>query len=95
MQTCTLKYNNQEGKATILDNGTKFVIPIYQRPYSWTDEQLRKFISDIFTSFWGNDGISNEEPMFIGTMQLSTKNINNEQDIFRWSTKAHNFSNIY
>lgn len=80
-KTCTLKYNNQEGKATILDNGTKFVIPIYQRPYSWTDEQLRKFISDIFTSFWGNDGISNEEPMFIGTMQLSTKNINNEQDI--------------
>lgn len=80
-KTCTLKYNKQEGKATILDNGTKFVIPIYQRPYSWTDEQLRKFISDIFTSFWGNDGISNEEPMFIGTMQLSTKNINKEQDI--------------
>lgn len=80
-KTCTLKYNNQEGKATILDNGTKFVIPIYQRPYSWTDEQLRKFISDIFTSFWGNDSISNEEPMFIGTMQLSTKTINNEQDI--------------
>lgn len=80
-KTCTLKYNNQEGKATILDNGTKFVIPIYQRPYSWEEEQLRKFISDIFTSFWGNDGISNEESMFIGTMQLSTKNKNNEQDI--------------
>lgn len=60
-KTCTLKYNNQEGKATILDNGTKFIIPIYQRPYSWTDEQLRKFISDIFTSFCGNDGKSNEE----------------------------------
>lgn len=80
-KTCTLKYNNQEGRATILDNGNKFVIPIYQRPYSWTDEQLRKFVSDIFTSFWGNDGNSNEEPMFIGTMQLSTKNNHNEQDV--------------
>jgi hypothetical protein len=80
-KTCTLKYNNQESHATILDNGTKYVIPIYQRPYSWTEKQLRKFISDIFTSFWGNEGNSNEEPMFIGTMQLSTKNSNNEQDI--------------
>ena len=80
-KTCTLKYNNQEGNATILNNGTNYIIPIYQRPYSWTDEQLRKFISDIFISFWGNDGNSDKEPMFIGTMQLSTKNANNEQDI--------------
>jgi hypothetical protein len=80
-KTCTLKYNNQEGNSTILDNEAKYIIPIYQRPYSWTDEQLRKFISDIFTSFWGNDGNSIEEPMFIGTMQLSTKNDNNEQEI--------------
>lgn len=80
-KTCTLKYNNHEGKTTILNNGKNYIIPIYQRPYSWTDEQLRKFISDIFISFWGNDGNSDKEPMFIGTMQLSTKNANNEQDI--------------
>ena len=80
-KTCALKYNNQEGKATILDNATSYVIPIYQRPYSWTEEQLRKFIADIFNSFWGIDSNSNEEPLFIGTMQLSTKNPNNEQDI--------------
>lgn len=80
-KTCTLKYNSQEGKSTILDNETKFVIPIYQRPYSWTDGQLQKFVFDIFNSFWGNDGNSIEEPMFIGTMQLSTKNNNHEQEI--------------
>lgn len=80
-KTCTLKYNNQEGRATILNNEAKYIIPIYQRPYSWTDEQLRKFISDIFTSFWGNDGNSKEEPMFIGTMQLSTINDNQEQEV--------------
>jgi uncharacterized protein with ParB-like and HNH nuclease domain len=80
-KTCSLRYNKQKGRATILDAGVKFVIPIYQRPYSWGDEQLRKFISDIFTSFWGNDGDSKEEPMFIGTMQLSTKNYKDEQEI--------------
>lgn len=80
-KTCTLKYNSQEGKTTIFGSDTKYVIPIYQRPYSWSDEQIRKFLSDIFTSFWGNDGNSAEEPMFIGTMQLSNKNDNNEQDI--------------
>ena len=80
-KTCTLRYNNQEGNASILGNEVKYIIPIYQRPYSWTDEQVRKFISDIFTSFWGNDGIADEEPMFIGTMQLSAKNDSNEQNI--------------
>ena len=80
-KTCTLKYNHQEGNGTILDVGNKYIIPIFQRPYSWTDEQIKKFIFDIFISFWGNDGNSNEEPMFIGTMQLSNKNENNEQEI--------------
>lgn len=80
-KTCTLKYNRQEGNATILGNGINYVIPIYQRPYSWTNEQLRTFISDLFISFWGNDTNSLEEPMFIGTMQLSIKNEKNEQDI--------------
>lgn len=80
-QTCTLKYNSQKGMSTILGNDTRYTIPIYQRPYSWTEEQVRKFISDIFTSFWGNEGNAPEEPMFIGTMQLSAKSANNEQEI--------------
>ncbi|MEY4572395.1 MAG: hypothetical protein RLZ10_1634 [Bacteroidota bacterium] len=80
-KTCSLRYNTQKGKATILDSGVKYVIPIYQRPYSWGDEQLRKFISDIFISFWGNDGDSSAEPIFIGTMQLSSKNYLDEQEI--------------
>ncbi|OJX49784.1 MAG: hypothetical protein BGO88_08490 [Flavobacterium sp. 38-13] len=80
-KTSTLKYNNQEDKSIILYDNAKYIIPIYQRPYSWTDEQLRTFIIDIFYSFWGNDGNSPSEPMFIGTMQLSHRNKNNEQDI--------------
>jgi hypothetical protein len=80
-KTCTLKYNNQEGNGTILGNNPNYIIPIYQRPYSWTEEQLRKFISDIFISFWGNDANSIQEPMFIGTMQLTAENENKEQEI--------------
>ena len=80
-KTCTLKVNSQEGHSTILGNGIKYVIPIYQREYSWKVEQIKKFLSDILASFWGNDGSSESEPMFIGTMQLSTKNSDNEQHI--------------
>lgn len=79
-KTCTLKYNNQGG-AFILDDKTKYVIPIFQRPYSWTEEELNKFITDIFSSFWGNGDTIIEEPIFIGTMQLSYKQKPNVQEI--------------
>lgn len=79
-KTCTLKYNNENN--IILENGTKYIIPIYQRTYSWTTEQIRKFLSDIFLSYWGSDGNIIEEPMFIGTMQLTRKNnVGDEQQI--------------
>jgi len=79
--TYTLKIEN--GGKIILDQNIKYIIPIYQRPYSWSHEQIRKFISDIFLSFWGNDGISDSEPMFIGTMQLSEKEKINESELYQ------------
>src|SRR5690554_3861616 len=83
-KTCTLKYNSQEQKSTVLNKATKYVIPIYQRPYSWGMDNIQKLISDIFISYWGSDeSVKNivEEPMFIGTMQLSVINGNNEQEV--------------
>lgn len=81
-QTCTLRRNSQLHGGVLLDGVKKYVIPIYQRPYSWTDGQIKKFISDIFVSYWGSDATSLvREPMFIGTMQLSTPNEGNEQQI--------------
>ncbi len=74
-KTVTLKYNNQSENAIIFENGAKYIIPIYQRPYSWTEDQIKKFVSDIFISYWGIDKQIIEEPMFIGTMQLSEKKL--------------------
>jgi len=71
--TCTLKYNNQSNGNSLFRENLKYVVPIYQRPYSWEYEQIRKFLSDIVLSFWGNDGESEPEAMFIGTMQLSER----------------------
>ena len=71
--TCTLKYNSQNNGDTVLNGNKYYIIPIYQRPYSWTEEQIKKFISDIFRSFYGYDKKTPSEPMFIGTMQLSEK----------------------
>lgn len=78
--TYTLKSSNNQYKQ-ILREGANYVIPIYQRPYSWTEDQLSKFISDLFDSFWGSNKKGEPEPMFIGTMQLSKVNKNGEQDI--------------
>ena len=64
-KTCRLMatMTQSDGKASILDNRTKYTIPIYQREYSWGWEQISRFVGDIFKGFWGaeeekrNDGI--------------------------------------
>jgi hypothetical protein len=80
-KTCTLKYNQKSTGKTILENGVKYIIPIYQRPYSWTEDQIKKFIDDIFFSYWGNDGNSPQDFIFIGTMQLSERQSKDEQEV--------------
>jgi uncharacterized protein with ParB-like and HNH nuclease domain len=80
-----------KGSKSILDSSKQYVIPIYQRPYSWTEHQLTKFISDIFSSFSGYDGGSLPEAMFIGTMQLSKKNDLGKQDIIDGQQRLSTF----
>lgn len=60
----TLCANSSEKKCLLIDN-RYYEIPIYQREYSWGEEQVGRFIRDIF------EGYERKEPMFIGTMQLS------------------------
>ncbi|MEI6143762.1 MAG: DUF262 domain-containing protein, partial [Mariniphaga sp.] len=49
----------------------QYVVPIYQRPYSWEKAQIERFINDIFANYWGEESLSIPETMFIGTMELS------------------------
>lgn len=80
-KTCTLKYNLQDSGHIILSENSKYIIPVYQRPYSWTAEAIQKFIDSIFISFWGNDGNAPEDALFIGTMQLAEKDNQVEQEV--------------
>ena len=73
--TCRIKKTGKhnDGKSSLLDGKTSYVIPVYQREYSWGKNEIYRFITDIFRGFWGSDDKHSLicEPMFIGTMQLS------------------------
>ena len=28
-----------------------YIVPVYQRPYSWEDEQINTLLNDVFTSY--------------------------------------------
>lgn len=73
-------------KADLLSPSSYYRVPIYQREYSWSEEQVGRLLRDIFIGFWGaecNQII--KDPLFIGTMQLSQKRFvsdhESEQDI--------------
>ena len=51
--------------AGVFSQNKRYRVPIYQRPYSWGENELRRFVEDL------NQAVKNKEPVFIGTMQLS------------------------
>ncbi|MEP2025411.1 DUF262 domain-containing HNH endonuclease family protein [Reichenbachiella sp.] len=89
--TFTLKTKDNNSQNSILDNEVMYEIPIFQRPYSWTEEQVRKFISDIFISFWGYNKLNQPEPMFIGTMQLTGIKKDKTQEIIDGQQRLSTF----
>lgn len=73
----TIEVNKQSVKQ-LLETGkvNKFIIPEYQRPYAWTDEQIQTLFEDLveYTE------IDNESTYFLGTI-VSYENENDEQEI--------------
>lgn len=68
------KGNDEDEHKSVFDTSTKYIIPIYQRPYSWSEKEIIPFITDLFNNYLGIDkSAKSSEPMFIGTMQLSEK----------------------
>jgi hypothetical protein len=84
-QTKTLLNSSDNESQPLLTNEIRFIIPIYQRPYSWEERDVERLLNDLLRSFKNEDIEFLKEPMFIGTMQLSEKRFveNNiyEQDI--------------
>lgn len=51
----------------------KFVIPTYQRPYVWKEEQINKLLKDCAIAFLTNIVTNIDKPYFIGTILTSDK----------------------
>jgi hypothetical protein len=54
---------------SLLSESVSYCIPIYQRPYSWGESEIRRFLSDIFKAV--KETQKSPEPIFGGTMQFS------------------------
>lgn len=46
----------------------RFFVPVYQRPYSWEDKEVKSLLDDIYVAF--NEGAYGAEPAFMGTLFL-------------------------
>ncbi|WP_107949277.1 DUF262 domain-containing protein [Lysinibacillus parviboronicapiens] len=73
----TIEVNKQSVKQ-LLETGkvNKFIIPEYQRPYAWSDEQIQTLFEDLVEYTKNN----NESTYFLGTI-VSYENENGEQEI--------------
>lgn len=74
--------NKNDGKASLFrpeNKDVKYIIPIYQREYSWGEYQIIPFLDSIVNGFREYDEeleekfVLKKDPLFIGTMQLSQR----------------------
>lgn len=77
----TISVNKQTIEQFLLNARRKpFVIPEYQRPYSWTNEQIETLFRDIWEFTSNNGGTENDGTYFLGSI-VSYENENGEQEI--------------
>ena len=71
--------NNLSSNQSLLKDNFRYIIPIYQRAYSWNETEINRLLDDLFRGYWGEkteDGLEQTismEPMFVGTMQLTNE----------------------
>lgn len=81
MGTTTISVNKQTIEEFLLNARTKtFLIPEYQRPYSWTSEQIDTLFNDIWEFTCNEGGSDREGTYFLGSI-VSYENSNREQEI--------------
>ena len=67
-----------------VNEGEGYSIPIYQRPYSWEEKNIKDFLGSIFDAFKEVNEIKSEtnaKPVFFGTIQLDLNKDDNTLDI--------------
>lgn len=67
-----------------VNEGERYSIPIYQRPYSWEEKNIKDFLASIFDAFKEVNEEkckANVKPVFFGTIQLDHNKDNNTLDI--------------
>jgi hypothetical protein len=72
-RSCTLARNATSPADVLWQEGLVFRVPVYQRAYSWKEAEVRRLLGDLLANFLGLNGRPVEEPMFIGTMQLTER----------------------
>lgn len=77
----TINVNKQSVK-DLLGNGTKnpFVIPEYQRPYAWTEDEITTLFDDLWDFATTSGGTNNDGTYFLGCI-VSYENEDKEQEI--------------
>ncbi|MCK1220671.1 DUF262 domain-containing protein [Streptococcus uberis] len=78
--TTTISVDKRSVKQ-LLESGKnkRFVIPEYQRPYAWNDEQIQVLFDDL-TEYTHNNTDDDDNPYFLGTI-VSYENEDHEQEI--------------
>ena len=65
MKISTSRYSPKE----IVGNNIRFRIPLYQRPYTWGEKQVKQLMDDLFDSFERSK--DNPQSYYIGIMNVS------------------------
>ena len=77
----TISVNKQTIEQFLLNARTKpFIIPDYQRPYSWTSDQINTLFKDIWEFTCNEGGTDKEGTYFLGSI-VSYENDEGEQEI--------------
>lgn len=77
----TIEVNKQSVEALLGSGKTKpFVVPEYQRPYAWTDEQVETLFEDLWDFTATSGGTEREGSYFLGSV-VAYENEDGEQEI--------------
>lgn len=65
IQSRTVNLISDNKNSGVFSPRVRYRIPVYQRPYSWGEQEIRRLIEELF------EAANQSEPAFMGTMQLS------------------------